>query len=147
MRADPRNEYSRECPYCEELFIADHMSRKYCPEKNGIKNYCKNRYKRLKDSGAIDNQTMDEIPEKSIDEIIREMGRERDLLILQKILGEQPSVTIPDQQLKDLHFNFNNYDKKQKAKSGHYIFHIGEYVYIPLNDSISIMYKSKLEII
>jgi hypothetical protein len=45
---DPRGEYLRICPYCEEIFTADHMLRVYCPEKNGIEDYCKNRYKRLR---------------------------------------------------------------------------------------------------
>ena len=44
---DPRGEYKRTCPYCDEEFTAQHMNREYCPEKNGIIDYCKNRYKRL----------------------------------------------------------------------------------------------------
>ena len=44
---DPRGEYLRECPYCGDEFISGHMNREYCPEKNGIKDWCKNRYKRI----------------------------------------------------------------------------------------------------
>jgi ribosomal protein S27AE len=44
---DPRGEYKRICPYCLEPFIATHMNRFYCPEKNGVKNFCKHRQKRL----------------------------------------------------------------------------------------------------
>ena len=46
---DPRGEYTRVCPYCGDSFIADHLSRFYCPEKNGIKNQCKHRQKRIMD--------------------------------------------------------------------------------------------------
>lgn len=48
---DPANEYLKICKYefCKEEFKADHMLQSYCPEKNGIKNYCKNRQKRIND--------------------------------------------------------------------------------------------------
>jgi hypothetical protein len=42
---DPHGEYLRVCLYCHESFIAKHMNRFYCSEKNGIKNFCRNRYK------------------------------------------------------------------------------------------------------
>lgn len=38
---------ARICPYCNEYFKVLHLNRLYCPEKNGIKNFCKNRYKRI----------------------------------------------------------------------------------------------------
>jgi len=44
---DPRGEYIRTCPYCDDVFTAQHMNREFCPEKNGIIDYCKNRYKRI----------------------------------------------------------------------------------------------------
>lgn len=44
---DPRGEYIRECPYCHDVFTAQHMNREFCPEKNGMIDYCKNRYKRI----------------------------------------------------------------------------------------------------
>lgn len=31
----------KKCDFCEEDFIATHRRRKFCPEKFGIKNYCK----------------------------------------------------------------------------------------------------------
>ena len=43
---DPIGEYIRTCPYCEDVFTAQHMNREFCPEKNGLIDYCKNRYKR-----------------------------------------------------------------------------------------------------
>ena len=44
---DPIGEYQRICPYCSEIFTANHMNRKYCPSKDGIVEYCKRRSKRL----------------------------------------------------------------------------------------------------
>jgi hypothetical protein len=56
---DPRGEYVRICPYCEEEFIANHMLREYCPEKNGKKDYCKNRYKRILMNQNLEDQDDD----------------------------------------------------------------------------------------
>jgi hypothetical protein len=43
---DPLGEYLRVCPYCKEAFTANHMLRKYCPEKHGKWEYCISRAKR-----------------------------------------------------------------------------------------------------
>ena len=49
---DPDTEYIKICRYefCKERFEAHHMLQSYCPEKDGISNYCKNRQKRLDDA-------------------------------------------------------------------------------------------------
>ena len=52
---DPRGEYYRECPYCKLQFTANHINREYCPSKNGKKDWCKNRYKRLALNGETEN--------------------------------------------------------------------------------------------
>ena len=52
---DPRGEYYRECPYCKLQFTANHINREYCPSKNGKKDWCKNRYKRLVLNGETEN--------------------------------------------------------------------------------------------
>jgi hypothetical protein len=44
---DKRSEYYRECMYCKDSFTANHQLRRFCLAKNGIPNYCKNRYKVL----------------------------------------------------------------------------------------------------
>lgn len=49
---DVHGEYLRICPYCQEYFTADHMNRKFCPRKNGKNNFCKNRWKRLKQANT-----------------------------------------------------------------------------------------------
>ena len=54
------NEFVRTCPYCAEEFIADHMTRKFCPEKYGIEDWCKNKYKRV--ANAMTKQVQEEPP-------------------------------------------------------------------------------------
>jgi hypothetical protein len=57
---DPRGEYHRICPFCFGEFIADHMNREFCPEKNGTKNWCKNRFKRLSANQKIEVSIQEE---------------------------------------------------------------------------------------
>lgn len=49
---DVNDEYVKIClyEYCREHFRAIHMNQLYCPEKDGIENYCKNRQKRINDN-------------------------------------------------------------------------------------------------
>lgn len=47
LKLDPLSEYYRECRYCKDKFMANHQLRSFCPEKYGISNYCKYRYKVL----------------------------------------------------------------------------------------------------
>ncbi len=38
------SKYESICPYCLCGFVANHAIRRYCAEKNGVLNYCKNRF-------------------------------------------------------------------------------------------------------
>jgi hypothetical protein len=122
---DPRGEYMRICPYCLEPFIATHMNRFYCPEKNGIKNFCKYRHKRLvkllKDNGVeIDRpkrpplKLLFETSEKdfrNIDDSIKETLLNRKMKILEKVLGESDSKNIKWANLENLGFTLDTYDE------------------------------------
>ena len=58
---DPDNEYIKICAYeyCKKVFEADHMLQCYCPEKNGVRNFCKNRQKRLNDQKKKEEKEME----------------------------------------------------------------------------------------
>lgn len=122
---DPRGEYKRICPYCLEPFIATHMNRFYCPEKNGIKNFCKHRQKRLikefKESG-IELERPKRPPLKllfepsekdfrNIDEGIKETLLNRKIKILEKVLGESVSKEIAWDELEKLGFTLDSSDE------------------------------------
>lgn len=59
---DPLGEYVRVCPYCGDQFTAGHMNREFCPEKNGFKDYCKNRYKRIVKEEIVNQQSLENEP-------------------------------------------------------------------------------------
>ena len=100
VNPDPIGEYIRTCPYCEDVFTAQHMNREFCPEKNGLKDYCKNRYKRLVRKG----ETADVI------------NYDPDILInavkLRKLLGSEKKKILEDKDLIKLNYNFDAYDSE-----------------------------------
>lgn len=122
---DPRGEYKRICPYCLEPFTATHMNRFYCPEKNGIKNFCKYRQKRLLKGLKEDGFELDrpnrpplkllfEPSDKdfrNIDEGIKETLLNRKIKILEKVLGESESKDIAWDELENLGFTLDTTDE------------------------------------
>ena len=129
---DPRGEYLRVCPYCHESFIATHMNRFYCPEKNGIKNFCKNRHKRLvkelKKCGiALERperpplKLLFEPSEKNfrnIDEVIKDTLLDRKIKILENVLRESDVEVISWKELQKLGFTLDEYDEITQNEYG-----------------------------
>jgi hypothetical protein len=117
---DPRGEYNRICPYCLEPFTATHMNRFYCPEKNGIKNFCKHRQKRLikelkEDGIEIDRpkrpplKLLYEPSEKdfrNIDEGIKETLLSRNIKLLNELLDGEKRKIVNLEQLENIGFEF-----------------------------------------
>jgi hypothetical protein len=129
---DPRGEYIRVCPYCHETFIALHMNRFYCPEKNGIKDFCKARFKRLvkelKEVGIeIERpkrpplKLLFEPSEKNfrnIDKAIKETLLDRKIKILENVLRESDAEVISWKELQKLGFTLDEYDEITENEYG-----------------------------
>ncbi len=138
---DPRGEYTRLCPYCRESFVADHLSRFYCPDKNGKKNFCKNRQKRINDnlrkSGFVliehrknPMQVFIEEPllnEKDIDQLIINTQKDKNCLILTEFLGDKKSTEVSESELLEKGFDSKFFDSYEDTKSGVKIYFIGKY--------------------
>ena len=140
---DPRGEYTRVCPYCKESFVADHLSRFYCPDKNGRKNFCKNRQKRINDnlrkSGSVliehrknPMQVFIEEPllyEKDIDQIIINTQKDKNISILSEFLGDEKFIEVTERELLEKGFDSKLFDSYEDTKSGIKIYSVGKYVY------------------
>ena len=140
---DPRGEYTRLCPYCRESFVADHLSRFYCPDKNGRKNFCKNRQKRINDnlrkSGNVliehrknPMQVFIEEPllnEKDIDQIIINTQKDKNISILSEFLGDEKFIEVTERELLEKGFDSKLFDSYKDTKSGIKIYSVGKYVY------------------
>jgi hypothetical protein len=96
---DPRGEYYRRCPYCKEDFTAKHMNRVFCYEKDGKKDWCKNRYKRLVRNGNVDRLHEDYNPDIVLN-----------ACYLKRILNGVKEKIVEDTTLLKLNYNFDAYD-------------------------------------
>jgi hypothetical protein len=120
---DPRGEYKRTCPYCDEEFTAQHMNREYCPEKNGIIDYCKNRYKRLAKLEKEEQARME--LEEATDTPLEEEKAEpieanvvspliTNISLMAATLGNRQTITLPKSYLKDKGAVYEAYDKQHQ---------------------------------
>jgi ribosomal protein S27AE len=120
---DPRGEYIRTCPYCDEVFTAQHMNRKYCPEQNGKIDYCKNRYKRLAKLEKLEQSIIEE--DLKLDTTISSEEDELELIdardvkqqicnigIMAATLGNRQTIKLPKYYLKDKGAVYEAYDKQ-----------------------------------
>ena len=159
---DPREEYSRQCPYCLEFITVSHLNRDYCPKKNGIVDFCKNRYKRLKEklqSTGVVIQKPDRSPIKidigdpklkrseSIDETIRMSLLNRNQTILQSLMEGNDKIEIPKDSIAQLGYSFEVYDAKLENEANLNLFKIGKFALLPIDDNhFFITYVKKLDL-
>lgn len=120
---DPRGEYLRICPYCDDEFVADHMNREFCPEKNGIKNWCKNRFKRISKELNIDNDVVailndSEIAINQSSSINEESATKKsdylvsNISIIEGVIKNEPYLKLHKYYLKNLGFIYESYEQK-----------------------------------
>ncbi|MFN5148786.1 MAG: hypothetical protein ACK5EK_07255 [Flavobacteriia bacterium] len=159
---DPRGEYSKQCPYCLEYITVDHLNRDFCPEKNGIKDFCKNRYRRLKDSlkaiGIVIEKPASKPlkitisrdkthSKKTIDDDINDSIVDRNKRILHSLLGSKDHRQIDLSDLLLEGYEIDCYDSVHDTLSGYQVHKIGLFALVFLdNDLVYITFKNKLNI-
>lgn len=125
---DPRGEYLRICPYCDDEFVADHMNREFCPEKNGVENWCKNRYKRISkelhsQELNIDNDIIailngSEIAKTQSSVISKQSPAKKsdslvsNISIIGAVIKNEPYLKLPIYYLKNLGFSYESFEHK-----------------------------------
>jgi hypothetical protein len=159
---DARGEYSRQCPYCLEYITVDHMSRKYCPEKNGIKDFCKSRFKRLKDNLKSNGVVLDQ-PEsqplkirisrdpsarrKTIDDSIYDSMIRRNIKILRRLIGENEYLVIGLNELKKQGYEMDFFTSQHENAAGIVLHKIGPFaVGLKDDENVYITYFNLLKI-
>jgi hypothetical protein len=152
---DPRGEYIRTCPYCEDVFTANHMLQIYCPEKDGMKNYCKNRNKRLL-ANLIRDEQLNEFEEQPPGIIINDpenadqaidTGKEPSkwqnntiLSLLEMHLGNRHSVCVPVGILRKAGMKFEDFDQRYQIPNTElYIATYGPYAVAWSNENIVLL--------
>jgi len=120
---DPRGEYIRTCPYCNDVFTAQHMNREFCPEKNGIIDYCKNRYKRIarlekneeygdEREDSTDSQISTEEDKKETDEANVSIPQISNIGLMAATLGNNQTIKLPKYYLKEKGAVYEAFDKQ-----------------------------------
>jgi hypothetical protein len=124
---DPRGEYKRTCPYCEKEFTANHMNREFCPEKNGMIDYCKNRYKRIAKYEKLEQSINEEDELNLID--VRDLKQQIcNVGIMAATLGNRQTITLPASFLKEKGVVYEAYDKQhQYTDTGLQVLTYGPY--------------------
>jgi hypothetical protein len=159
---DPRGEYSKQCPYCLEYITVDHLNRDFCPEKNGIKNFCKNRYRRLKDN-LFNRGVVIEKPKpkplkisisrenpkskKTINDSINDACVEKNKRILESLLGSEDHSEIEVNDLLREGYETDFFESLHDTPSGFQVYKVGPFsvTYLP-NDLVYITYFKILKL-
>jgi hypothetical protein len=108
---DPRGEYKRTCPYCEKEFTANHMNREFCPEKNGMIDYCKNRYKRIAKYEKLEQSINEEDELNLID--VRDLKQQIcNVGIMAATLGNRQIIKLHECFLEENGVVYKTYDEQ-----------------------------------
>ncbi|HRH02962.1 MAG TPA: hypothetical protein PLN13_11795 [Bacteroidia bacterium] len=133
MTLNDYSEYYRKCAYCYDDFMANHQLRRFCPSKYGVVNYCKNRYKVLKEaadivkqaegnqSASIDNDNIDTLPNApplAVNVISKSVKitpvnptiRAKNLESLGLLIGDKKERKLSFEELDTLGYKFDTYD-------------------------------------
>ncbi len=120
---DPRGEYIRTCPYCGDKFTAQHMNREFCPEKNGMIDYCKNRYKRHARLEKVEQYSIEIEEQPDIPFPPEEVKAEpieanvvspqmSNISLMAATLGNNQTIKLPKYYLKNKGVVYEAYDKQ-----------------------------------
>jgi ABC-type nitrate/sulfonate/bicarbonate transport system substrate-binding protein len=141
---DPRGEYTRSCPYCRESFLADHLSRRYCPSKHGKVNYCKNRHRRLVEAVRKGGGLVLEHPKSpvrvyveapavlpnNIDTLAAQSQRAINCAVLSDVLTGKSYLEMTAEALAEQGFDTTCFDSVEQPKSGPDIFLLDRFVFV-----------------
>jgi hypothetical protein len=155
---DPRGEYLRQCPYCLEYITVNHMNRKYCPSRNGTKDFCKNRFKRYRKELKKAGVKLDNVDAKPLI-VSRKLTNskngktqltsyiQQNLEILENVLNGKDMAHIPLKTLKNKGYKINHYTSKHNTVSGFPSYKIGPFAVSYLEDNtVYIIYYKDLRI-
>lgn len=118
------SELLRVCPYCGDMFIANHGLRQFCESKHGRANFCKHQYKALLNEKRLANLNLLTSPIEFGD-IAPLKWNER---ILKDILGNVGEKVVSNDHLKAKGYRFDQYFFKfPETKKRGYAVYIGDF--------------------
>jgi hypothetical protein len=115
--------YESICPYCLEGFVANHAIRRYCAEKNGSPDYCKNRFdKQIKNLTLLESNS---VYKRS--DVKEEYQRLYNIQVLHNMYNEEFFSVSASEFLK-LKYVMTIYDRREVfGQEPFYLIHIGPF--------------------
>jgi len=118
------NNYKSICPYCLEGFLANHGIRRYCAEKNGSPDYCKNRFdKQIKNLTLLESNSVYKRSDAK-----EEYQRLYNIQVLSNLCNEG-FVSVSDDEILKLKYDMFIYDRREVLiRDPFYKLHVGPFL-------------------
>ncbi len=117
---------SRFCEYCGDEFYSSHGLQRYCPEKFGRHQYCKNQQKKLLSESKLAEKAnaLAKIGMK----VAHEEQLEKNKHILSSLMGSDWQKMVDSETLDSLGYDINYFDSRStKNESNGYLLHLSEF--------------------
>ena len=98
------------CKYCSSTFEITHGSQKFCPERNGKKNLCSNRYYNAKKKRERDSENKKEINHKEVEKVLNGAKNNKKYTILE--LEKEILTTIWKKEIDEMEYSKLLIEKK-----------------------------------
>jgi hypothetical protein len=116
----------RECEFCGEMFYAHHGLQRYCPEKFGKKDYCKNQQKKLMNEKRLADRVI-ELTKSGIN-LSLTPPLEKNKQILNSIMGFESMKIVSSNDLDLYGFDIRYYDYRiPKNDTEMFVLYVGDY--------------------
>jgi hypothetical protein len=116
----------RTCEFCGDLFYAHHGLQRYCPEKNGRINYCKNEQKKLLSQSKLADMVI-KLAKGGVTSY-EEDPTERNIQILAEELGPYGQITTTSEVLDKKGYSMSHYTARvPNSGSNELLLVVGSY--------------------
>jgi len=116
----------RYCEFCSEIFYAHHGLQRYCPEKHGMKDFCKYEQKRM-----ISEKRLAEHAEKLAKagmKVYPDDQLEKNKQVLSEIMGFDWQKTVDSTCLDNFGYDISHFDSKSPISgTNKFLIHVGQY--------------------
>jgi len=118
--------YKRICLYCGDSFTAHHGLQRYCPNKYGIVNYCKNQQKQKVNEKNLANLAKE--VNKLLEHFqIEEKVENNNHLILEIVFQNTVSKRVKRTRLINMGFDFKDYPARVYNSQGLIVLKYGDF--------------------
>ena len=116
----------RLCEYCSEIFYAHHGLQRYCPDKYGKKNYCKDKQKKMAEEKRLTERII-ELSHTGMT-VYPETQLDRNYQALSKIMGSDLEKTVECKLLDYFGYEISYFNSRTAINGTNYfLIHVGDF--------------------